>query len=347
MRCPPFATKCQLYTVLRDRTIADRQLDELRRRNAVRMLQLPAPAARDAYALVLTADYEAALETCRAELGASGSRADGQGTAAPAAAAEVFHWFARRVLPACTNVMVTHAELLRLLAGSGGDNDGAASRQVALTPPSPLFAALHTAPKSPGGRSPHSCARQSRAATASAGVLALRGARTRLTRLRQWLPHTHSRTRTRRPPPPLASHLRRRRPHAPRPPHSLPSTSGVGAGGSLDSTSAAPATPGEAHVSLLLARGFLTRHTAGADGYLFSLPGAGAAVRSVAAGGAELRALLARRRPPEMRASELTRRRLARSVLGVQWHLRDLVGGGLLVREVVGGTERVRLARRA
>ena len=38
----------------------------------------------------------------------------------------------------------------------------------------------------------------------------------------------------------------------------------------------------EQHVSLLLNRGFLTRHTGGPDGYLFSMPAAGAAVRSVA-----------------------------------------------------------------
>ena len=36
----PFATKAQLYTVLNDRTAVDRQLDELRRSNAVRVLQV-------------------------------------------------------------------------------------------------------------------------------------------------------------------------------------------------------------------------------------------------------------------------------------------------------------------
>lgn len=35
----PFATKAQLYTVLNDRTAVDRQLDELRRSNAVRVMQ--------------------------------------------------------------------------------------------------------------------------------------------------------------------------------------------------------------------------------------------------------------------------------------------------------------------
>ncbi len=36
----PFATKAQLYTVLSDRTAVDRQLDELRRSNAVRVMQV-------------------------------------------------------------------------------------------------------------------------------------------------------------------------------------------------------------------------------------------------------------------------------------------------------------------
>lgn len=40
----------------------------------------------------------------------------------------------------------------------------------------------------------------------------------------------------------------------------------------------------DAHVSLLLSHGFLTRHTGGPDGYLLSMPSAGAAVRSVAGG---------------------------------------------------------------
>lgn len=41
----PFATKAQLYTVLADRTAVDRQLDELRRSNAVRVMQVSQRAA--------------------------------------------------------------------------------------------------------------------------------------------------------------------------------------------------------------------------------------------------------------------------------------------------------------
>jgi serine/threonine-protein kinase 19 len=43
-------------------------------------------------------------------------------------------------------------------------------------------------------------------------------------------------------------------------------------------------------------------------------------------------ALLRRRRQPEMLESELLKRRLQRSLLGVRWHVADLLGGGGLQR---------------
>eukprot|EP00887_Chlorella_sp_A99_P002948 scaffold24.g2948.t1 len=257
-RCIPFATKSQLYTVLRDRTLADRQLDKLRRRNRVRLVQLPGPAAAPDYAIVLTEDYAAALAAAKAEATACGG--------AVAAAAVVFDWFLARVLPACTQVMLTHCELLRLLAAPARKEHGSGS-----------------------GGQPRNCGAGQSAARSSSG-----------------------------------------------------------SGQPAATAAAGAAAPGEAHVSLLLSHGFLTRHTAGADGYLFSLPGAGAAVRSVAAGRAELLAALARRRPPEALERDLLKRRLARSVLGVAWHLRDMVGGGALLRQPTTlGSDVIRVARRA
>ena len=55
----------------------------------------------------------------------------------------------------------------------------------------------------------------------------------------------------------------------------------AGSGKNL-TTQQQPVPVTEQHVSLLLNRGVLTRHTGGPDGYLFSMPAAGAAVRSVA-----------------------------------------------------------------
>lgn len=157
----------------------------------------------------------------------------------------------------------------------------------------------------------------------------------------------------------------------------------------------------DAHVALLLSHGFLTRYTGGPDGYLFSMPNAGAAVRSVAgahalragvgpgwlqvceqlpagplvcraagrcvlhltscsslplplhllcctspaphffsfprhpasaAGRAEIQSWLQRRRPHELLESELEKRKMQRSVLGVRWHVTDMVGSGALLR---------------
>ena len=96
-------------------SFGDRQLEELRRANAVRLLQLP--ASRDEQAVMLTSDYCAALRQCQeAELPqALGAEAGAAGAPQPAAA--VFGWFGSWVLPVCTEVMVTHAELVQLLAG--------------------------------------------------------------------------------------------------------------------------------------------------------------------------------------------------------------------------------------
>ncbi len=131
----PFATRSQLYSILSDRTTVDRQLEELRRANTVRLLQLP--TGRDEHAVMLTSDYCAALRRCKqaavaataaaatAQDGSSGSAAAAGATepAAPAAAAApaaVYDLFADQVLPACTEVMITHSELLQLLSGSSG-----------------------------------------------------------------------------------------------------------------------------------------------------------------------------------------------------------------------------------
>lgn len=51
-----------------------------------------------------------------------------------------------------------------------------------------------------------------------------------------------------------------------------------------------------------------------------------------AAGRQEILSLLQRRRQPELLEAELAKRKLQRSVLGVRWHLADMVGSGALLR---------------
>lgn len=265
----PFATRAQLYSLLSDRTATDRQLEELRRCNQVRLLQLPIGGRGDDHAVMLTSDYIAALRRGKAQLlkqhqerqqqagGSTGGAASGSGGGCAPAGVTVFGWFARRVLPACTEVLITHSELLALLSGTGGAPPGGAARNRS-------GGALH-----------------SNAAAAAAG-----------------------------------------------------------------NAVAAVSAVTDAHVSLLLNHGFLNRSTASSDSYLFSMPHAGAAVRSVAAGRQEVLSLLQRRRHPELLENELEKRKLQRSVLGVRWHVADMVGGGALLRIGTAVGPMLRVAKR-
>ncbi len=95
----------------------------------------------------------------------------------------------------------------------------------------------------------------------------------------------------------------------------------------------------EAHVTLLLQSCCLVRHTGqgvGAAGgqscYLFSMPGAGPAVRGISAGRKEIIDALKRKKHPEMLESQLVQKKLKASPLGIQWHLRDLLGTLAVVR---------------
>lgn len=80
-----------------------------RLRNRVRVFQLP--TGPDDYALMLTVDYNAALQS-------AAQQQLGKGTLP--SLVHVFDWFRERVLPACCEVMLTHSELMRLLGGGSG-----------------------------------------------------------------------------------------------------------------------------------------------------------------------------------------------------------------------------------
>lgn len=56
--------------------------------------------------------------------------------------------------------------------------------------------------------------------------------------------------------------------------------------------------------------------------------------------------LLRRRRQPEMLESELLKRKLQRSVLGVRWHIVDMLGAGALLRIDTAVGPLLRLAAR-
>uniref|UniRef100_A0A1D2AEX6 Serine/threonine-protein kinase 19 n=1 Tax=Auxenochlorella protothecoides TaxID=3075 RepID=A0A1D2AEX6_AUXPR len=103
-----------------------------------------------------------------------------------------------------------------------------------------------------------------------------------------------------------------------------------------------------ADLEALLDWGALTRHpTAQTASYIFGLPDAGRCLRSVLEGRLELLTMLQRRWHGETLEAELLRKgRLRRSTLGVLWHLRDVLGAGLVVRRETAVGPMLRLATR-
>ena len=115
-RVPPFAMVSQLYTIVMDRTKADRELEELRAGNKVRVLRTLGGAER---AVCFTTDFLAAAE--------SAAQADGSGTDG----ASVIAALRDTILPAFTGTAVTRAALLAALE-EGGAGSGLKSIDVLL-----------------------------------------------------------------------------------------------------------------------------------------------------------------------------------------------------------------------
>ncbi|KAG7671681.1 hypothetical protein Ndes2526B_g07431 [Nannochloris sp. 'desiccata'] len=104
----PFATRSQLYTILNDKTLADREIDQLKHENKIRIFKLP--SSLDDYAVILIEDYAASIAACKQEAEQK------RNSAATTAALIVFDWFRDRVLPVCCDVTIMHDELVRLLS---------------------------------------------------------------------------------------------------------------------------------------------------------------------------------------------------------------------------------------
>lgn len=104
----PFVLRSQLYSGVADRTLVDRQLEELKAKNVVRLFKLA--TTKDDYAVMLVEDYAAQIEVER-------RRMEG-GPAAPHVAAALAA-FVDHVLPSTSAAGISQAELARLL-GRGG-----------------------------------------------------------------------------------------------------------------------------------------------------------------------------------------------------------------------------------
>lgn len=101
-------------------------------------------------------------------------------------------------------------------------------------------------------------------------------------------------------------------------------------------------------ISTLLQSGVLCRHTEVDGAYLFCIPSLGPVVRSIVKGRSELIGIFKRRACNDMSDRQLYETiKLRQSVLGVQFHVRDLLGQGVLLQLKTPAGTRFRLARQA
>ncbi|OMP03058.1 Serine-threonine protein kinase 19 [Corchorus capsularis] len=84
------------------------------------------------------------------------------------------------------------------------------------------------------------------------------------------------------------------------------------------------------HISLLINAGLLTRQLIDPSMYWFAIPNIGSILKGLSQGRKEVLSLLNRRRYKEMMLAPLEKMRLRFSPLDMRFHLRDLIGSGLL-----------------
>lgn len=82
------------------------------------------------------------------------------------------------------------------------------------------------------------------------------------------------------------------------------------------------------HISLLMNAGLLTRQLVDATAYWLAIPNVGFLLKSLTSGRKEIVSFLSRRKYKEILQVPLERRRLQYSVLGMRFHIRDLLGLG-------------------
>lgn len=109
----PFVLRSQLYSSVADRTMVDRQLEELKQEKKVRVFKMS--TAKDDYAIMLIEDYLQQVATAHKEMGNKSSRKKTTENLEI-----VFYWFRKHVLPVYLSAGITHTELVYLLASGGG-----------------------------------------------------------------------------------------------------------------------------------------------------------------------------------------------------------------------------------
>ncbi|KAL1219359.1 hypothetical protein V5N11_007888 [Cardamine amara subsp. amara] len=86
----------------------------------------------------------------------------------------------------------------------------------------------------------------------------------------------------------------------------------------------------DAHITLLINAGLLTRQLVDPDMYWFTIPSIGKLWKGLLQGRNELLSMLKRKRHKEMFLAELEKKRLRYSPLDMRFHIRDLIGSGHL-----------------
>ncbi|KAG2496368.1 hypothetical protein HYH03_005597 [Edaphochlamys debaryana] len=317
---PPLALRSQLAALMPDRSDVERQLDEQRRANRVRVFKLP--TGLDEFAILTTPEYRALLlQTAEAEAAAEAARAaalaGGDAAGSSGAAAGRSHsapgalaagpsgaygasgvtavrqirsrWhaavdvFLRAVVDRYTDFELSHEHLIRLLA----------------TAPPPARA---TAPAAAYG----AAAASGQAAGPAGGQD--EGSRARLA------------------PLPSQALLEKRR-------QAGAGTEAGAEGEGQRRKAAMTQEQAEELVSSLLHLGCIARHTDGdADAFVLAVPGAGRMVQAVAGGRRELLVWLSKRMNKEATEAQIAQAKLRSTFLPASFHFRDLVGRGSAIR---------------
>lgn len=83
----------------------------------------------------------------------------------------------------------------------------------------------------------------------------------------------------------------------------------------------------------LITEGYLARDTSNISNYIFTMPVGATVLKSIVGGRKEVLAIITKKRFKEMSEKELLKKKVLRSsVLGMHFHLRDMVGNGMLVK---------------
>ncbi|GLC34310.1 hypothetical protein PLESTB_000743500 [Pleodorina starrii] len=292
---PPLALRSQLSCLLADRSTVERQLDEQRRANRVRVFKLP--TGTDEFGILSTSDYRALVRQAADDAAAAAAEQQQQQGAAPSSSSGAYgvmtaaaarpgsgsRWhsaadaFLRRVVDRFTDFELSRDHLFHLLRTAPPTTTTTTTRTTCTN-------TTATTAGQPPQRPPHG-GQQGPAAGAVAGR---QGAQ-----------------------------------------RSGGGSAAAAAAAPSAGITTLPLETVEEQVSLLLHTGCIARHTDGdADAFVLAVPGVGKLVKAVLGGRRELLTWLSKRQHHEAPEEQIRKLKLRSSCLPPLYHVRDLVGLG-------------------